>query len=73
MAHWLSMYRGFEETVTMAAERSRPAHRDFSGCEVLPTGPEPAPCSIECLVAWYRDSRGISIGVERRWNQNLVR
>ncbi|KAM4057790.1 hypothetical protein HRG_009410 [Hirsutella rhossiliensis] len=79
MGHWLSMYQGFAEMVGLASNPSRPAYRDFSGCEALPTGPnpgdcaDPAPCSIECLVAWYLESRGISFGVEWGWNEDLVR
>ncbi len=79
MDHWLSMHRDFALLVDLAANPERPALRDFSGCEDLPSGPapsdcpRPAPCSIECLVAWYLDSRGLSFAVEWGWEQGLLR
>jgi hypothetical protein len=79
MGHWLSMYRDFAQVVDLAANPTRPAFRDFSGCEDLPTGPRPedcprpAPCSIECIVAWYLESVGVRFSVEWGWDQNLLR
>lgn len=79
MGHWLRMYDQFAQMVHLAVNPDRPAFRDFSGCEVLPSGPlvndcvEPAPCSIECLVAWYLESQGIKYRVEWEWEQNLLR
>ncbi|KAF6818310.1 hypothetical protein CSOJ01_01951 [Colletotrichum sojae] len=79
MQHWLNMYDRFAQMVDLAANPDRPAMRDFSGCEDLPTGPlasdcpRPAPCSIECLVAWYLDARGLDFRVEWGWEQNVLR
>ncbi|TEA13034.1 hypothetical protein C8034_v005277 [Colletotrichum sidae] len=79
MQHWLYMYDRFAQMVDLAANPSRPAMRDFSGCETLPTGPLPgdcevsAPCSIECLVAWYLDARGVDFRIEWGWEQNVLR
>ena len=79
MSHWLSMYRDFTQMIDLAANPSRGAYRDVSGCEDIPKGPTPAecgrsaPCSIECLVAWYIESKGLSFIVEWGWAQNLHR
>jgi hypothetical protein len=79
MAHWLHMYRSFTDMVDLAANADRPAFRDFSGCEDLPSGPapsdcpNPAPCSMECLVAWYLEARGVQFNIEWGWEQNLLR
>uniref|UniRef100_L2FR27 Bulb-type lectin domain-containing protein n=1 Tax=Colletotrichum fructicola (strain Nara gc5) TaxID=1213859 RepID=L2FR27_COLFN len=35
--------------------------------------PRPAPCSIECLVAWYLDARGVDFRIEWGWEQNPLR
>ncbi|GKT42424.1 uncharacterized protein ColSpa_02605 [Colletotrichum spaethianum] len=79
MGHWLYMYDRFHQMVELAASPSGPALHDFSGCEVLPPSPlasdcpKPAPCSIECLVAWFLDARGLDFHVEWGWEQNLLR
>ncbi|TIC96198.1 hypothetical protein CH35J_008637 [Colletotrichum higginsianum] len=79
MGHWLYMYDRFKQMVDLAADASRPALRDFSGCEVMPSGPlasdckKPAPCSIECLVGWFLDARGVDFHIEWGWQQSLWR
>ncbi|KXH46350.1 hypothetical protein CSIM01_11742 [Colletotrichum simmondsii] len=79
MGHWLYMYDRFQQMVDLAATPSRPALRDFSGCEVMPSGPlasdcpTPAPCSIECLVAWFLEARGVDFHIEWGWEQNPLR
>ncbi|GJC82812.1 hypothetical protein ColLi_05650 [Colletotrichum liriopes] len=79
MGHWLYMYDRFQQMVELAGSPSGPALHDFSGCEVLPPGPlasdcpKPAPCSIECLVAWFLDARGVEFHIEWGWEQNLLR
>ncbi|KAK2018238.1 hypothetical protein LZ32DRAFT_599654 [Colletotrichum eremochloae] len=79
MSHWLYMYDRFAQMVDLAGSPSGAAMRDFSGCEVMPQGPlasdcaNPAPCSIECLVAWYLDARGVDFHIEWGWDHNLFR
>lgn len=79
MQHWLDMFASFPQMVDLAGNTSRPALRDFAGCEILPWGPTtpqcnaPAGCSIECLVAWYLSARGIKFRVEWEWGQNILR
>lgn len=79
MGHWLYMYDRFQQMVDLAATPSRPALRDFSGCEVMPSGPlasdcpTPAPCSIECLVAWFLEARSVDFHIEWGWEQNPLR
>ncbi|OLN96503.1 hypothetical protein CCHL11_00582, partial [Colletotrichum chlorophyti] len=79
MGHWLYMYDRFQQMVDMAATPTRPAMRDWSGCEDLPSGPlasdcpRAAPCSIECLVAWYLDARGVDFHIEWGWDQSVLR
>ncbi|KAK1573835.1 uncharacterized protein LY79DRAFT_593716 [Colletotrichum navitas] len=79
MAHWLYMYDRFHQMVDLAGSPSGPAQRDFSGCEEMPRSPlasdcpRPAPCSIECLVAWYLDARGVNFRIEWGWEHNLLR
>ena len=79
MAHYLNMYEDFPEIVSLAANSDRPAYRDFSGCEVVPSGPrpedcpKPTPCSIECIVAWYLESKGVEFEIEWGWNQIIKR
>ncbi|KAF9879432.1 hypothetical protein CkaCkLH20_02975 [Colletotrichum karsti] len=79
MQHWLYMHDRFAQMVDLASNPDRPALRDFSGCEDMPSGPlasdcpRPAPCSIECLVAWYLDARGVDFRIEWGWEQNPLR
>ncbi|KAK1566384.1 uncharacterized protein LY79DRAFT_96733 [Colletotrichum navitas] len=79
MSHWLYMYDNFHQMVELAGSPSGPAMRDFSGCEVMPLTPlardcpTPAPCSIECLVAWYLDARGVDFRIEWGWDHGLLR
>lgn len=79
MQQWLYMYDRFAQMVDLASNPDRPALRDFSGCEDMPSGPlasdcpRPAPCSIECLVAWYLDARGVDFRIEWGWEQNPLR
>ncbi|KAH0427351.1 hypothetical protein CcaCcLH18_09734 [Colletotrichum camelliae] len=79
MQQWLYMYDRFAQMVDLASSPDRPALRDFSGCEDMPSGPlasdcpRPAPCSIECLVAWYLDARGVDFRIEWGWEQNPLR
>jgi hypothetical protein len=79
MGYWLYMYESFAEMVDLAANPDRPANRSFAGCEELPSGPleadcpRPAPCSIECLVAWYLNARDIKFNIEWSWDQGLLR
>lgn len=76
---WLSMHRDFPAIVGLASNSQTGAARDFSGCENLPSGPaaeecgRAAPCSIECMVAWYLEAVGVRSAVEWRWNQGLLR
>lgn len=73
MLHWLHMHERFTQMVDLASNPDRPAMRDFSGCEAMPNGPlasdcpSPAPCSIECLVSWYLDARGVDFRIEWGW------
>ncbi|EFQ26644.1 uncharacterized protein GLRG_02464 [Colletotrichum graminicola M1.001] len=79
MSHWLYMYDRFHQMVALAGSPSGLALRDFSGCEEMPRSPlasdcpRPAPCSIECLVAWYLDARGVDFRIEWGWDHNLFR
>ncbi|KAK2064742.1 hypothetical protein LY76DRAFT_500975 [Colletotrichum caudatum] len=79
MSHWLHMYERFHQMVDLAGRPSGAALRDFSGCEDMPLGPlasdcpRPAPCSIECQVAWYLDARGVDFRIEWGWDHNLSR
>ncbi|KAK1982563.1 hypothetical protein LZ30DRAFT_590336 [Colletotrichum cereale] len=78
MSHWLWMYDRFHQMMDLAGSPSGPAQRDFSGCEVMPRSPlasdcpKPAPCSIECLAAWYLDARDVNFHVEWGWEHNLL-
>ncbi|KAK2000410.1 hypothetical protein LX36DRAFT_668743 [Colletotrichum falcatum] len=79
MSHWLYMHDRLHQMVDLAGTPSGSAMRDFSGCEVLPRSPlasdcpKPVPCSIECLVAWYLDARGVDFRIERGWEHGVFR
>src|SRR5688500_17408538 len=79
MSNWLHMYDSFAQMVDLASNPNRFAHRDFSGCDVLPSGPNPAdcavpvPCSIECFISWYLESRGVKFTIDWEWDQGLMR
>lgn len=72
MSHYLNLHASpsLSDFVRLAGPNGT-AHRDFSGCEVLPSGPRaedcprPVPCAVECLVAWHLDSVGVGVEVER--------
>ena len=70
MSHYLNLHSSLPELISLAGSDGA-AQRDFSGCEVLPSGPRaedcprPVPCAVECLAAWQLDSVGVGVEVER--------
>lgn len=71
MTHYLNLHASpLPDLISLAGPNGN-AHRDFSGCEVLPSGPaaedcpRPVPCAVECLVAWRLSSVGVGVEVER--------
>jgi hypothetical protein len=76
---WFSFYNYFATLVQESSNGDSIAFRSFSGCEVLPSSPSvkecktAAPCSIECIVAYYLGATGIDYEVEVGWKVKLLR
>ncbi|SPO00069.1 uncharacterized protein DNG_02921 [Cephalotrichum gorgonifer] len=70
MSHYLNLHATLPSVLPLALGAHGTAHRDFSGCGVVPMGPRledcpsPVPCAVECLVAWYLDSVGVDLEVD---------
>ena len=77
MLVWLDMYAHFRQLLREGTDEV--AYRGFSGCEALPGGTKRedctdwAPCSIECLVAYYLGLRGIQYEVVWDWRMHTLR